>query len=524
MPAAARASRALRRNASIQGRDPVSGPTTPAWVTGATRIRRLMSGDRQIETGVARRRRSTPWRDNLEAIAMAVVMALLLKHFVVEAYKIPSGSMQPTLIGDDRAGIYDRILVDKVSYRLRDPKRFEIAVFNYPLDLSKSFVKRIAGIGPEDVMILQGDLWRRDDASEPWEILRRPRTVQRETWKRLAPLDPDEPTWALDPPGPAWEFAPRSIVADGPGRARFGPGHWVMDEFLHGYPDGLREHVRVKAGTGVHAVGDLRVDGELVASAATVEVAVELFEGAMRYRLSLPGPAAPADARPAIHAIAGGRFARDDDQPAVFADERFRLEAGERYDFGAQNLDDLLELELDGDVLVSREIANAADQRAFAYLSVEGTDARVEFDELMVYRDIYYTGGDLNEYRVPAGSYFMLGDNTQDSSDSREWKLTRLEIEDEHGAPLVVEGNTRRDDDDAWQENPWRGNGLAGPKVRFRDVFGEVRWLDGRRIPYASPPTVNAPFVPRRLIQGRAVAVFWPWAPRLGVYRFKWVR
>ena len=52
---------------------------------------------------------------------MAVVMALLLKYFIVEAYKIPTGSMQPTLIGDERSGIKDRILVDKLSYVLRDP-------------------------------------------------------------------------------------------------------------------------------------------------------------------------------------------------------------------------------------------------------------------------------------------------------------------------------------------------------------------------------------------------------------------
>ena len=43
-----------------------------------------------------------PWRDNLEAMTMAIVMALVLKIFVVEAYKIPTGSMQPTLIGDEK--------------------------------------------------------------------------------------------------------------------------------------------------------------------------------------------------------------------------------------------------------------------------------------------------------------------------------------------------------------------------------------------------------------------------------------
>ena len=65
---------------------------------------------------------------------MAIAMALFLKHFVIEAYKIPSGSMQPTLIGDEDADIKDRILVDKLSYAFRDPRRWEVAVFRYPLD------------------------------------------------------------------------------------------------------------------------------------------------------------------------------------------------------------------------------------------------------------------------------------------------------------------------------------------------------------------------------------------------------
>jgi signal peptidase I len=475
-------------------------------------------------------RASTPWRDNLEAIAMAVIMALLLKHFVVEAYKIPSGSMQPTLIGDDRAQIFDRILVDKVSYWFRDPKRFEVAVFKYPLDLSKSFVKRVVGIGPEDIAIQDGDLWRRGDASEPWAILRRPRAVQRETWKRLALDAPDEPTWSLDPlpydgsGGPAWEFAPRGIVAHGPGRARFGARHWVVDDFLDGYPDALREVVRAKPGSATHPVGDLRVAGDVVVDSGTVAVAVELSEGPLRYRLSLPGPAAPEGARPGIRVRASARAEAAPDEPFAEADEPLRLVAGRRYAFGAQNLDNLLELELDGEVLVALEIEGSPDQRAFAYLEVEGAEARVELDRLMAYRDIYYTGGDLSEYSVPADEYFMLGDNTQDSSDGREWKLTRLELPAPDGTADLVAGNTRRDDGDPWQANPWRTNGLGGPMVRFRDVFGEVHWLPGNQIPYASPPSENVSFVPRRLIQGRAVLVFWPWSPKLGLYRWKWIR
>ena len=156
---------------------------------------------------------------------MAVAMALFLKYFVVEAYKIPTGSMQPTLIGDERAGIKDRILVDKLSYVLRDPQRWEVAVFRYPLDRSKNFVKRIAGVGPEEFRIEWGDLWHRREGGE-WEILRRPRSVQRATWKRLDPDAPADPSWIPQnlPADSHWQSDGRRLEARGSGTAAFRGG------------------------------------------------------------------------------------------------------------------------------------------------------------------------------------------------------------------------------------------------------------------------------------------------------------
>ena len=86
------------------------------------------------------------WRDNIEAGTMAIILAVMFKYFLVEAYKIPTGSMQPTLLGNEDTGIFDRIIVDKLSYHFRDPERFEVVVFRYPLDRSKNFIKRICGM------------------------------------------------------------------------------------------------------------------------------------------------------------------------------------------------------------------------------------------------------------------------------------------------------------------------------------------------------------------------------------------
>jgi len=64
-----------------------------------------------------------PFRDNIEVVVFAIVMAMGLKVFAVEAYQIPTGSMQPTLMGTPlldpvskttNGGLHDRVLVDKI--------------------------------------------------------------------------------------------------------------------------------------------------------------------------------------------------------------------------------------------------------------------------------------------------------------------------------------------------------------------------------------------------------------------------
>ena len=97
-------------------------------------------------------RRVSVWRENLESLVWAVGLALLLRTFVMAPFKIPSGSMRPTLIEGDR------ILVNKFLYRLRPPQRGEIIVFRYPDDPKRPFIKRLAAFGGERVEIRDGRL------------------------------------------------------------------------------------------------------------------------------------------------------------------------------------------------------------------------------------------------------------------------------------------------------------------------------------------------------------------------------
>jgi len=86
-------------------------------------------------------------REYAEALIVAVLLALVIRTFVVQAFKIPSGSMLPTL------QIGDHILVNKFMYSFRPIQRGDIIVFKFPQDETRDFIKRIIGLPGETVEI-----------------------------------------------------------------------------------------------------------------------------------------------------------------------------------------------------------------------------------------------------------------------------------------------------------------------------------------------------------------------------------
>ena len=62
--------------------------------------------------------------------------------------------MQPTLMGNPETQVFDRVLVDKLSFQMRDPERWEIVVFKHPLENSRIMVKRLVGMPGEQLQAL----------------------------------------------------------------------------------------------------------------------------------------------------------------------------------------------------------------------------------------------------------------------------------------------------------------------------------------------------------------------------------
>ncbi|MBF0291753.1 MAG: signal peptidase I [Nitrospinae bacterium] len=105
---------------------------------------------KEREAGKVGEAQGALWKEYIKAGVVALALALFIRAFVAQAFKIPSESMVPTLL------VGDHLLVNKIVYRIWEPQRGDIIVFEYPMDPSRDFVKRAVGL-PGEVVEVKGD-------------------------------------------------------------------------------------------------------------------------------------------------------------------------------------------------------------------------------------------------------------------------------------------------------------------------------------------------------------------------------
>jgi signal peptidase I len=136
-------------------------------------------------------------KEYLEPIAIAILIALFIRTFVVQAFKIPSSSMEPTL------QVGDHLLVNKFIYgikfpfietkyfQFKKPQRGDIIVFVYPKDRSKDFIKRVIGTEGEKVQIVHNKIYINNQLiDDPWGRYdeRAPSTKYLQPMERFGPV------------------------------------------------------------------------------------------------------------------------------------------------------------------------------------------------------------------------------------------------------------------------------------------------------------------------------------------------
>jgi len=490
----------------------------------------------------------------LESIVVAFILAFVCRAFIVEAYRIPTGSMAPTLYGSHRSRMCygcgyeyayevidarpdipgfqakqprvnlcpvcksidkplalfygrraliengDRILVMKLGFELADifpqlekrfgPRRWDIVVFKNPADPTINFIKRLVGLPGEKIEIIDGDVYVND------RIARKTRVAQQSLWfivydsdylpKRKDGIDPEDlPGWIAKKGAGAemWDTSGRVLVFRGRGRGESGtiefnappvtyfsadtrPG--IKDFYAYDDPESPQQHPS-------YLVSDLKLECMLVVreGVGSIEFALSKRDDVFLARINTEGELG-------LFRTKLGNLDRGDRAGQLLSSKRIPpmpLRTPVRISF--ENVDHCVRLAIDGKtVLGTTEEQYSADPEKIRQLGPEATPAVVQISaegldcqlwHTRLYRDIYYRWAQITERRnllgqenrlhygelghgvagnpivLGSNDYYVLGDNSPASKDSRLWWEVGPHLRERYEAGEYKLGTVPRD-------------------------------------------------------------------------------
>ena len=412
-------------------------------------------------------------RATVEFLVLLLVGVLLVRGFAAEAYVVPTGSMAPTLLGMhvevtctncrlrfavgvdeggrsgrpicpncgeadlgnaptvERPG--DRLLVQKYLYDWRGPRRWEVTVFQNPAEPSQAYVKRVVGLPGESIQLVRGDVYI--DGKVARKTPEERRAMRQLVFDgRFPPADAARiPRWTYRPAPGLDGWMP---LADGSHFVRKGAPagderadwldyrHWDPDREAYGPVRDFNPYNGAEV-RGDNRVSDLMLTARVRARPGASAVMVRLRGESDRFLVTLP-----VDGR-------GPPVVEHNGREIPVSNARSGLVSGSNHRLEASWFDRRLALFLDGmplfDPLDLDATPASADpgppDRPIAVGATGSGD--VEVSDVRIDRDVYYTGvlagaprrpfGVEAPYRLGPGEYFVLGDNSPVSNDSRFW-------------------------------------------------------------------------------------------------------
>ena len=397
----------------------------------------------------SRERKPFSLEEQIEWIAIAFVLALTVRCFIVEAYQIPTGSMAPTLYGKHynitcdncestfnlrldegvplsltfdcpfcnesmseyasdisrRGG--DRILVSKDFYLFRPPERWDIFVFKSPEpgNENMNFVKRLVGLPGETVVVRNGQVFI------DGRIAQKPERVQRSLWQNV--YDGLHKTaadnfWRMKG---SWKIAENGLLLADPmlGTQTVEFDRPILDDYAY------------NGGMGQNMVPDLMVAGHVTIETDAGEFSAALWADNDTWR---------AVFRPS-------RFAVDVEiklNEKLVAQGRIPDESPLEFEFAFSSVDGAVRTEVNGlDAAAFDRGATTENTPLYTRacgLFFQGSGSPMLVRDIEIMRDIYYRA-DLARsddslsgpfvIDIPVGHYLGLGDNSPISRDSRQW-------------------------------------------------------------------------------------------------------
>jgi len=369
----------------------------------------------------------TDWRrqarEIADSLAIAFILAMVIRHFVLEVFKIPTKSMQPTLLGDPYTG--DKILVNKFAFDFSDPQRWDVMVFKYPEDTSRNYIKRVAGLPGETLRVFGGDVYTQTGPGErDWQIARKRWKVQEALWRRRRNRSDSGSYWLPGNAG-AWDIHGDDFKASAaPGDTeRLVYQSEVLAYDAREFLESRRPFVRM-------TTADLMVQFHLVPDgAAEVDVDVDcvtlLGLGEVDDRWTVRFATDGQEAAPQL--IRGdGTVQAMEAKPVSFTQGKAHL-------VQVCNVDDSIIARVDGRRVLYHEYKPlkryfdtfpGPEQRGRARLGCRGGTAL--FRDPAIFVDVHYTNHP-DRYAVDEphtlkdDEFFVLGDNSANSNDSRAW-------------------------------------------------------------------------------------------------------
>jgi signal peptidase I len=434
----------------------------------------------------------TPSRRLAESLIIFVSAILYLRAIAVEPFGVPTGSMAPTLIGNHKcancprcgyvirvgepsrphAGLPhvtcpncgqpdidvnsapdiagDRLLVDKNVYTLRRPRRWEPAVFRCPSDLTKPYVKRVIALPGESVFVADGDIYINGKLAR--KTLAEAREMRVPVYDMNFPPQPGGwvKRWSIENNLPAGQGEPAAASAFALREREFHldgtkfPQETILAAYRHHRYDEtaggeveevLRDTFVYNAFSGedkTQPVHDFFLEFEVEIVGGSGQLLCRMSDG--RDQLTASCPVNTADDTRLRHEGLG-----------VFrAVPRKPMQVGKKYRVEMAFVDRRVSIAVDGTELFAAYDLEAAKDRAdvtapFA-IGVQG--ASVVVRDLRLYRDIHYRSSGKNgvdePYTLAGNEYFMMGDNSANSDDSRSWPIPGVPERNFLGKPFLL--------------------------------------------------------------------------------------
>lgn len=453
-------------------------------------------------------------RENIESIAIAIALAFAIRYFVVEAFKIPTGSMAPTLLGEHKdvkcpncgwsfyadrqsesascpncqfeinvsayCGICNnrikynwpawlwkkgvcpecqthiawsdlsnrivhggnRILVNKFWYKFNTPKRWDVVVFVYPLyDLTckncsarfpdtewheglrcqrcgstrfskkkKDYIKRLVGLPGEKLQIVNGDIYING------KIQRKPDHAQDTLWlpvynSHYPVKEETTPTWVAD--NSVWKINKESLALNNTSQGG-------LDTSLVSFGRTISDQNGYNNRVGNNEVGDIKIRFDVTPLKGSERL--ELVLGKNNDVFTAVIPTNDTDAK--------GRLMKAEN---VVMEKDIHLQMGQTHKIEFSNVDHVVSLSIDNKKIFEFDYDDGTVPAPYPFdtskIRFGGAHVNAIFENIEIFHDIYYTSlsagtwGTNQPIQLGEKDYFMLGDNSRNSNDSRVWKF-----------------------------------------------------------------------------------------------------